>query len=90
MYSGEARVLSDNEVLKSVKAGKPPADGPVIGTWKLPSYVRERLSDRHCHNQFGGDPDGYIEARHRSARHTVAIIASNIPEMRRPSRPSPR
>jgi len=60
MYSREARVLSDNEVLKSVKAGKPPADSPVIGTWKLQSYVRERLSNRHCHNQFGDDPDGYI------------------------------
>jgi len=48
------------DVLRSVKRGKPPADCPVIGTWRLQSYVRERLSDGHRHNQFGDSPEGYI------------------------------
>ena len=48
------------EVLASVKRGKPPVDCAVIGTWKLRSYVRERLSDGQRHNQFGEAPDGYI------------------------------
>ena len=48
------------DVLKTVKRGKPPADCPVIGTWKLESYVRERLSDGYRHNQFGEAPEGYI------------------------------
>ena len=48
------------EILASVKPGKPPADCAVIGTWQLCSYVRERLSDGHRHNQFGEAPVGYI------------------------------
>jgi len=50
----------DDNVLKTVKRGKPPADCAVIGTWKLQSYVRERLSDGYRHNQFGNAPEGYI------------------------------
>jgi hypothetical protein len=52
-------VLEDN-VLKSVKRGKPPTGCPVLGTWMLRSYVRERLSDGDRHNQFGEAPTGYI------------------------------
>lgn len=50
----------DENVLKNVKAGKPPPDCALIGTWKLHSYVRERLSDGYRHNQFGDAPAGYI------------------------------
>jgi len=48
--------MSNEESLKSVRRGKPPLDCPVIGTWSLQSYVRERLSDGHKHNQFGDAP----------------------------------
>jgi hypothetical protein len=51
---------TDEEILASVRLGRPPPDSPVLGTWKLESYVRERLSDGHRHNQFGEAPDGYI------------------------------
>jgi hypothetical protein len=51
---------TDAEILASVKRGKPPPDCPVLGTWSLRSYVRERLSDGHRHNQFGERPEGYI------------------------------
>jgi hypothetical protein len=54
------RVRTNAEILASVKRGKPPADCPVLGTWKLCTYVRERLSDGERHNQFGEAPDGYI------------------------------
>lgn len=53
-------MASDKEILASVKHGKPPAGCPVLGTWKLISYVRERLSDGHRHDQFGDAPDGFI------------------------------
>ena len=53
-------MATEKEILASVKPGKPPADCPVIGTWQLCSYVRERLSDGHRHNQFGEAPVGYI------------------------------
>jgi len=53
-------MATDEEVLASVKRGKPPVDCAVIGTWKLRSYVRERLSDGQRHNQFGEAPVGYI------------------------------
>jgi hypothetical protein len=54
------RVATDQEILASVKRGKPSAGCPVLGTWKLKTYVRERLSDGERHNQFGEAPVGYI------------------------------
>jgi Lipocalin-like domain len=53
-------LATDAEILASVKRGKPPPDSPVLGTWSLQSYARERLSDGHRHNQFGDRPEGYI------------------------------
>ena len=53
-------MAADKEILASVKPGKPPADCPVLGTWRLRTYVRERLSDGQRHNQFGEAPNGYI------------------------------
>ncbi len=53
-------MAADKEILASVKPGKPPADCPVLGTWRLRTYVRERLSDGQRHNQFGEAPVGYI------------------------------
>jgi Lipocalin-like domain len=53
-------LAADKENLASVKPGKPPADCPVLGTWRLRTYVRERLSDGQRHNQFGEAPVGYI------------------------------
>ncbi len=32
----------------------------MLGTWRLRTYVRERLSDGQRHNQFGEAPVGYI------------------------------
>src|SRR6516162_6466740 len=52
--------MTDSDILNSVRRGKPPVNCPVIGTWSLQSYVRERLSDGHRHNQFGEAPVGYI------------------------------
>jgi len=43
-------MATEAEILASAKPGKPPADCPVIGTWSLQSYVRERLSG---HNRAG-------------------------------------
>ena len=53
-------MATDAEILASVRPGKPPANCPVLGTWRLRTYVRERLSDGRRHNQFGEAPDGYI------------------------------
>src|SRR6202790_1304576 len=53
-------MATDEEILASVRSGKPPANCPVLGTWQLRSYVRERLSDGQRHNQFGEAPVGYI------------------------------
>ena len=55
-----ATLATDEQILASVKRGKPAADCAVLGTWQLNSYVRERLSDGHRHNQFGEAPVGYI------------------------------
>ncbi|MCS3519225.1 lipocalin-like domain-containing protein [Bradyrhizobium elkanii] len=48
------------ETVTSGSLGKSLRDCPVLGTWRLRSYVRERLSDGHRHNQFGEAPIGYI------------------------------
>src|SRR5215468_8083656 len=53
-------MTANDDILQSVKQGKPPAGCPVLGTWSLQSYVRERLADGHRHNQFGDAPVGYI------------------------------
>ncbi|PJG50063.1 hypothetical protein CVM73_38360 [Bradyrhizobium forestalis] len=53
-------MTASNEILGSVRPGKPLPGSPVIGTWRLRSYVRERISDGHRHNQFGEAPIGYI------------------------------
>ena len=53
-------MATDEEILASVRPGKPPANCPVLGTWQLRTYVRERLSDGQRHNQFGEAPVGYI------------------------------
>ena len=53
-------MATNEEILVTVKRGKPPPDSPVLGTWALQSYVRERLSDGHRHNQFGEHPQGFI------------------------------
>jgi hypothetical protein len=53
-------LATNEEILATVKRGKPPRDSLVLGTWALQSYVRERLSDGHRHNQFGEHPGGYI------------------------------
>ena len=37
-----------------------PATSPVIGTWKLQSYVREVIATGHRFNQFGEQPEGYL------------------------------
>jgi hypothetical protein len=39
-------MTTDEEILTSVRRGKPPANCAVLGTWQLRTYVRERLSDR--------------------------------------------
>jgi len=37
-----------------------PVDSPVVGTWKLQSYIREVIATGHRFNQFGDEPDGYL------------------------------
>lgn len=37
-----------------------PAGNPVLGTWRLQSYVREVIATRRRYNQFGDQPDGYL------------------------------
>ena len=35
-------------------------ESPVIGTWKLQSYVREVIATGRRYNQFGDQPNGYL------------------------------
>ena len=35
-------------------------ESPVIGTWKLQSYVREVIATGRRYNQFGEQPNGYL------------------------------
>ena len=37
-----------------------PLQNPVIGTWRLQSYVREVIATGRRYNQFGDAPDGYL------------------------------
>ena len=86
-------MATDEEVLASVKRGKPPVDCAVIGTWQLRSYVRERLSDGQRHNQFGEAPVGYIgyapDGRMYASKpgHSCSICVAKRPSEIRMSRP---
>jgi hypothetical protein len=35
-------------------------DSPVIGTWRLQTYVREVIATGRRYNQFGDQPEGYL------------------------------
>jgi hypothetical protein len=35
-------MATDEQILASVRPGKPPADCPVLGAWRLRPYIRER------------------------------------------------
>jgi len=35
-------------------------DNPIVGTWKLRSFLREVIATGDRYNGFGGNPDGYI------------------------------
>jgi hypothetical protein len=37
-----------------------PADNPLVGTWKLKSYVREVAATGERYNERGEHPDGYL------------------------------
>ena len=71
-------MATDEEVLASVKRGKPPVDCAVIGTWKLRSYVRERLSDGQRRNQFGEAPVGYIGYAPDGRMYAIFTPACNL------------
>ena len=38
----------------------PAGENPILGTWKLRSFVREVIATGQHHNEFGEEPDGYI------------------------------
>jgi hypothetical protein len=49
-------------------AASHPAE-PIIGTWKLDSYVREVLASGQRYNQFGDNPEGYLGYSPDGLRH---------------------
>ena len=67
-------MTTNEEILKSVKRGKPPANCAVLGTWALQSYVRERLSDGQRHNQFGESPVGYTGTDFETGIYRIRTI----------------
>ena len=50
------------------------ADGNLLGTWKLQSYVREELPSGERSNQFGDHPDGYLTYTGDGRMHAILIM----------------
>jgi hypothetical protein len=54
----------------------PAGDNPILGTWKLKSFVRELTGTGEKINQLGEHPDGYISY---SADGRMYTICSRTP-----------
>jgi Lipocalin-like domain len=52
------------------------ADNPLLGTWKLKTFVREISGTSERYNQLGEHPNGYISYLN-DGRMTVIITADN-------------
>jgi hypothetical protein len=55
------------------------ADSPLIGTWKLQSYVREVLPGGERVSQFGDHPDGYLTYTADGRMHAILIMDKRAP-----------
>jgi hypothetical protein len=51
-------------------------DGPVIGTWKLKTFVREVSGTKERYNQLGDNPNGYI-GYSRDGRMYAILVAGD-------------
>ncbi len=47
-------------VLLLLPISAPAGENPVLGTWKLQSFMREVLATGERYKEFGAKPDGYI------------------------------
>ncbi len=50
------------------------ADGSLLGTWKLQSYVREVLPSGERSNTFGDRPDAYLTYTADGRMHAILIM----------------
>ena len=55
------------------------ADNPVIGTWRLQSYVREVSATGQRYNLFGDKPDGYIGYAPDGRMYAIFINTDRVP-----------
>ena len=54
----------------------PAGDNPILGTWKLKSFVRELTGTGEKINQLGEHPDGYISYSADGRMYTIATSDS--------------
>ena len=56
----------------------PAGDNPILGTWKLKSFVRELTGTGEKINQLGEHPDGYISYSADGRMYTIATSNSRV------------
>jgi Lipocalin-like domain len=56
-------------------------DNPLLGTWKLKSFVREVLATGERYNQMGEQPDGYLSYS-ADGRMLAFFVSDNQPRPR--------
>jgi Lipocalin-like domain len=56
-------------------------DNPLLGTWKLKSFVREVLGTGERYNQMGEQPDGYLSYS-ADGRMLAFFVSDNQPRPR--------
>ena len=54
------------------------ADSPVIGTWRLQSYVREVSATGERYNLFGDKPDGYLSYAPDGRMYAILINTDRV------------
>jgi hypothetical protein len=54
------------------------AENPLLGTWKLKSYVRELTATGEQYNLFGDHPDGYLSYSQEGRMFTIITADKRI------------
>jgi hypothetical protein len=74
--TGAASAILGAVLLVSVSTAGLSQDNPVIGTWKLKTFVREVAGTNDRYNQLGDNPNGYI-GYSRDGRMYALLVAGD-------------
>jgi lipocalin-like protein len=75
------RMLLISLLLAAVGPAAAAEDNPLLGTWKLKSFIREVAGTSERYNQMGEQPDGYLSYA-ADGRMMAFFVSDNQPRLR--------